>query len=229
MDIETPPSTVVMENNDATISKRGKNNKRRRGSVHNSGLFSHFILLDEKYAYPSSGKTTNCFACICIYCQQAYDARVEKAQARGSFSVLVGKPPDKIKREKRVCEIHLKNCRHVPRDAKQCLIGHTKMAPSCSSATVSTLTANTTSSMLTANTASSSVISGMASLSGRGVDQSHQGNKKLPARSTKQTSIEQYGDRPMTAAEVENMEALLVELINMFAWMRHHRRPMQQG
>jgi len=84
--------------------------KRHRGdSQRNAELYSHFRKIDER-AVSKFGLTSNHFLCVCNYCEAVYNKKLEQARKKKVFSSIT--PPKKIRRSRRDCHNHLKNCQN---------------------------------------------------------------------------------------------------------------------
>ena len=200
---------------DASSKKAPASRAKPRGGgakalKQNEDLYSNFITLDEKFV-SGSGNVTSCWVCICLYCQQDYDAKVKSCHGQ-EFRIAAIPVPKRHQRSKRVCETHLNGCKPYKLHRRNTLLASnavfvkTLLVPA-SASPASALTHVTTASSSAKTAAASAAVAASTS----STTTKTTGRQKR--RILNDSSILEYFVRPMSEEEVSDMEEKLIEMI----------------
>jgi hypothetical protein len=143
--------------------------------------------------------------CICLCCKEAYDSSVKKANGN-QFRIAGIEAPTVLKRSRRVCEAHLKKCRHASKTIKGMIIASVEeqalelAAKRNAPPSASPMSALTHGSIITVTKGSTAAVDSAST-------------KMTKSRRLVNTSMLEHVVRPLSEEEVLDMEEKLIEMI----------------
>ena len=188
--------------------KSKKKHERPNAMKQNEELYSHFITLGEKFV-SGSGKVTNCKACVCCYCQQAYDDQVKELHGQ-QFRIATLTKSKQYQRTGRICGGHIRICPHAKKAMRKAITAASNVAAAA-------LPANkkkpppATSAAAVRTTMSPSAMSALTNASVASASSTKTSTTKT--KKLVNTSLYEHFVRPMSEEEVVDMEEKLIEMI----------------